>query len=475
MDGFDAGRGRWIVGGCFAIFAVPFFIAGVAIINTGLRELNRGQRDAAILLGAGIAFTAFSAGIVALVWYGLRRAQAAAQLRAAHPMQPWLWRADWSARRIEESATSRAAALLVFALMWNAIALPLLLVLGRRVAGNPPAAIAVVFAAIGVALLGGGIYAALRRHKFGRSVCEIDRLPIEPGQRVSGAIALRGTQVPESGYRLVLSCINRIITGCGKNRSVTDDVLWDAEQQVSGALAAPSPDGMRVPFSFDVPADAPSSEVRTPSDAVLWQLAVTAELPGIDYAATFELPVFATAGDAAAHHAIHREEAARRELSPKSRVSIAPLPSGGIELRVAPLRDARAFATFFIVAAVWFGMIAFMWTMGAPRPVSVFFVLFGLLILAVAIDFFAGSSMVSADRAGIRARHSILGLSSTKSIDAQQIASIDPKVGGHVGKHPYFDVEARLADQSTRTLARYFESRGDAEIVAAKLWAALLR
>src|ERR1043165_7314096 len=132
MDGFDAGRGRWIVGGCFAIFAVPFFIAGVAIINTGLRELNRGQRDAAILLGAGIAFTAFSAGIVALVWYGLRRAQAAAQLRAAHPMQPWLWRADWSARRIEESATSRAAALLVFALMWNAIALPLLIVRVHR-------------------------------------------------------------------------------------------------------------------------------------------------------------------------------------------------------------------------------------------------------------------------------------------------------------------------------------------------------
>jgi hypothetical protein len=249
-----------------------------------------------------------------------------------------------------------------------------------------------------------------------------------------------------------------------------------AEQRISGGVAAPSPAGMRVPFSFDIPAGTPSTDLRTPSDVTLWQLDVAAELPGIDYKAMFDLPVFVTADAfAAAHYAARREEAARRALPPESRVSESPLPSGGIELRVAPIRSASAFTTFVIILIVWFGAIAFMWNMGAPRFVAGAFALFGLLVFALAIDFFAGTSTVSAGRAGLRARRTVLGIATTKSIDAAQVDAIEPKVAGSAGNHPYFDVEARLKDRSSRTLARYLERRSDAEAVAAKLWAALFR
>jgi hypothetical protein len=126
--------------------------------------------------------------------------------------------------------------------------------------------------------------------------------------------------VPDAGYRFVLSCLNRIITGGGRRRSAATQTLWETEQRVSGALAAPSPVGMRVPFAFDLPTDAPSSDLSKPNDLVLWQLAVAAELPGIDYKAAFELPVFVTAGGAAAHHAAARGGGAARARSkpPKS-------------------------------------------------------------------------------------------------------------------------------------------------------------
>lgn len=472
MQEFEAERGRWFLGGCVAVFALPFFIAGINLLNLGVR----GGSGALILLAIGIGVTALSVSFVALIWFGLRQMQAAAQRRHLNPMQPWLWRDDWAAQRVAEGTPRVRAALWIFALMWNAITIPMAVVASRRFVHTPMGAIFFLFAAIGVVLLGAAAYAALRQRKFGRSICAIDRVPLQPGQTLRGQIEHRGAQVPESGYRLELACINRIITGGGRSRSVSNQVLWQAEQTVSGALAAPSPEGMRVPFSFDLPADAPSTDLTKPHDAVLWQLTVTAELPGIDYKAEFELPVFTTAGEAAAHDVFRREEAAQRELSEVSRVTVTPLPSGGIELRVGPHRDGGAFATFFLFAAVWFGTIFLMWRLGAPAFIAGVFSLFGLLILVMAVDFFAGTSVVSAGAAGLRVRHAVLGVSRSKSVDSARIDAIASKVGGHFGTNrPYFDVEARLKDSSSRTLARYFVNRGDADVFAAKLWDALAK
>lgn len=476
MQGVDAEKGRWFLGGCVAVFALPFFIGGVNLLTVGIRALHRGGGNAPVLLTIGIGFTTLSVAFVALIAFAMRQGQAAARRRNLNPMQPWLWRDDWAARRVAEANPQGRAALLVSALMWNAITIPM--VLPHRFPRNSSPAIVFVFAAVGLLLLAGAAYAASRQWKFGRSICSIDRLPIEPGQRFNGQIEHRGTQVPDAGYRFVLSCVNRIITGGGRNRSASTQTLWETEQRVSGTLAAPSPFGMRVPFAFDLPADAPSSDLSNPNDLMLWQLAVAAELPGIDYKAAFELPVFVTAGGAAAHHAVRQEAAARRELSAASRATATPLPSGGVELRVGPHRDAGAFTTFVFFAVVWFGAIGFMWDLGAPAFIAGVFSVFGLLILAMAVDFFTGTSVVSADFAGLRTRHAVLGMSRmsrSKSIEAAQVDSIASKVGGHYGDHPYFDVEARLKDKSSRTLARYFVNRDDADAFAAKLWEALRR
>ena len=476
MQQFDGEKSRWMFGGCLAVFALPFFIGGAQILTEGIGALHRHEGGAPFLLALGLGFTALSVAFIAIIAFAVRAGQAAARRRNVNPMQPWLWRDDWAARRVAEANRGGLAVFWIFALMWNAITIPVVVLVARQFPRNLPAVTIVFgFGGAGILFLAAGAYSALQRAKFGRSVCAIDRLPVEPGQTLSGQIEHRGTQVPDAGYRLVLACVNRIITGHGRGRSAVTQTLWETAQVVSGALAAPSPAGMRVPFSFALPADAPSSDLSKPDDLTLWQLTVSAELPGIDYKATFQLPVFTTAGDAAAHQAARQEAAARRELSPASRAAVTPLPSGGIELRVGPHRDADAFLTFLLFAAIWFGVIALMWRGGAPPFFAVVFALFGLLILCMAVDFFAGTSVVSADGAGLRARHAVLGMSRAKSIEAAEVESIASKVAGHVGNRPYFDVEARLKDRSARTLARYFVSRDDADAVAAKLWEALGR
>jgi hypothetical protein len=473
MQQFDGEKSRWMFGGCLAVFALPFFIGGAQILTGGIRALHRHEGSAPFLLALGIAFTALSVAFVGIIAFAVRAGQASARRRNVSPMQPWLWRDDWAGRRIAEANQGGRAVLWLFALMWNAITIPIVVIVARQFPRDSAATMVFVFGGAGILLLAGAGYSALRRAKFGRSFCTIDRVPIEPGQTLSGQIEHRGAQVPDGGYRFVLACVNRIITGHGRGRTTVTQTLWETEQRVSGALAAPSPVGMRVPFSFALPADAPSSDLSKRDDVVLWQLTVAAELPGIDYKATFELPVFTTAGDAAAHQAARQEAAARRELSPASRAAVTPLPSGGIELRVGPHRDSGAVTTFLIFGTIWFGTIALLWRGGAPSFVGVFFALFGLLILGIAVDFFTGTSVVSADAAGLCARHAVLGMSRAKSIDANEVESIASKVAGHVGNRPYFDVEARLKDHSARTLARYFVSRDDADAVAAKLWEAL--
>ena len=475
MEGFEVSRARWFIGGCVGLFTVPFFIAGVNVLRAGVQAMHRHEEHAPFLLAFGTAFTVFSLGFLAMTWWTLRQGQTMARRMDVHTGQPWLWREDWTARRAGESTPQIAVALWIFAVIWNSITIPMALAVWRQFPMSPVVAIAVLFAGIGLVLLGSALVSTLRRRKFGRSFCTFDRLPIEPGQSFSGTIEHRGTQVPDAGYLLVLSCVNRVTTHNGRSRSTSTEVLWQTEQRLSGALAAPSPAGMSLPFTFEIPADALSSDLSNRDDAIVWQLEATAELPGIDYKATFDLPVFATADAFAAHFAARRDEAAARELSPDAHATITPLPAGGIELRVAPHRDMSAFTVFILFATIWFGAIALIWQFGAPLFIAGLFAIVGLVILFMAVDFFAGKSTVSVDRAGVRATHSLFGIKKTKTVPANDIASIAAKVGGHVGNHPYFDVEARLKDQTSQTLARYFVSRTDADAVAAKLWAELVR
>src|SRR5207248_10701598 len=102
MQEFEAERGRWLLGGCIAVFALPFFIAGVNLLTLGIRGDRRGDSGALVLLAIGIGLTALSVSFVALIWFGLRQMQAASRRRNLNPMQPWLWRDDWAAHRVAE-------------------------------------------------------------------------------------------------------------------------------------------------------------------------------------------------------------------------------------------------------------------------------------------------------------------------------------------------------------------------------------
>jgi hypothetical protein len=474
--------GRRLLLGCVALFTLPFFAAGVGILASGIRELRGGRENALPELLAGTLFTAISVAVFALAAAAVRGAARSAALIQQHPDRPWLWRPEWSERRIPDRGGTQTVVLWVFALFWNAVTAPLALVVVRAWSeGDHAVAFALIFPAAGVILLVAAIYGTLRRRKFGRSLCLIDQLPITPGGRCSGAVALRGEPVSESHFTLRLTCVHRVTTGSGKNRSTKETVLSQAEQRVAAAAAMRTEDGLRVPFHFDLAPDAQSSDLRNPSDLILWRLDAAAELPGVDYASSFELPVFATSSSAASdsdivsYHAEQRQEAAGRALTSESRIEITPLADGGVEIFVPPRRDAAAIGLFILFLGIWTAAIAIMLRFDAPRVFPAIFIPIELLLIYGGLDFTLGRSLVRAHRTGIEYRRSWTGGGEPRHIDPGEIVSVDAEISGQSGNRAMWDVQVKREGVRKRTVIRYLRSGEDAEALAARIWQALGR
>ena len=136
-------------------------------------------------------------------------------------------------------------------------------------------------------------YTGLRRMKFGVSVCTIDSVPIHRGHNFHGEIEMRGDAVPDDGYRLRLVCVRRVVRGSGKSQSIEETPIAQQETRVSAAsVMRLATGGVRIPFSMTAQSEGAACDIRNARDQILWRLEATAEMPGIDYAASFELPVF---------------------------------------------------------------------------------------------------------------------------------------------------------------------------------------
>jgi len=274
---------------------LPFLGAGVSVMSIGIRALQRHEANAIAPLLAGLLFTAFSVGFFAIVFVAIRRAARTASLQAKAPDQPWLWRPEWTARRIPDSRGNAAWLLWIFAIFWNAVTIPATFLILREWSRqqNHLLLLALIFPAVGVVLIIAAIYTGMRRLKFGASICTIDTVPINPGRSFHGEIEMRGDAVPEGGYLLRLVCVHRVVTGSGKNQTTRETPLWQQESRVTSASAMRlATGGVRVPFSMTIPHDVRSSDIRNSRDQILWRLEVSAEMPGVDYDASFDLPVF---------------------------------------------------------------------------------------------------------------------------------------------------------------------------------------
>ncbi len=134
---------------------------------------------------------------------------------------------------------------------------------------------------------------------FGPSMLLLDVTPVHPGERLRGRVetGVRPADAPAQGFEVEVICCYRWeetdISGSRRITRLRTETLW-ATQLLAPGNPAPSGTHLVVDLDLPLPGDRPGASLAGRRSGVHWQLAVRAEVPDLDYRATFPLPVLAS-------------------------------------------------------------------------------------------------------------------------------------------------------------------------------------
>jgi hypothetical protein len=235
-----------------------------------------------------------------------------------------------------------------------------------------------------------------------------------------------------------LTCIRRATTGSGDDRSTSETVLWQEEQQAAGA-------GVTIPVEFAIPADAAPCDPGMASDRTLWRLDVTADVLGIDYAASFEVPVFRTAESTRPRTDAERAMAARfgipagyqQPLGSPIQVSTT---RRGVEIYYPRARNPGMAAGLTVFLGIWVAAIWATVHFDAPLIFPLVFGLFGVLLLIVVLDQWLTVTRVTAGDGAVTVATGWLLPRRERTLRAAEVMEVTTRIGSEAGRTPYYDV-----------------------------------
>jgi hypothetical protein len=207
--------------------------------------------------------------------------------------------------------------------------------------------------------------------------------------------------------------------------------LWHHELQVPRARFQLGRE-TRVPLDFRLPYGLPESRsTRTHNDPV-WLLSLHAKLPGIDFEASFDLPVFKTS-ESSPDEEGSRVEAPRLTSAPLAGAATA-LPDSKIRIRrYGMLGTEFVFGMFrnpwlglftCVITLLFFGMLAAIYYAEGPGFFLVVFSGATLILAYSSLDTLFGVTRVRVERGGIQVTHGLFGFGPTRRVELHEIEQI---------------------------------------------------
>ena len=291
-DPMKGNTARRVAAGCTILFALPFLAIGIGALFLDTPASGSAfPRYATKAVGLIFALSGVSMVVSAISRF--RKVTQQAAMVASAPEQPWRWRKDWGANRCEDRLARSLAGVWIFGITWTLLSSFALVILPEALArGQKLALLVVIFPLIGIGVLAIAIYQTIRAMKFGPSVLELSTNPYVPGRTAAGTVRVKMREVPENGFAVALRQIHAVTTGTGKSRRTRETVEWQHESRVARGAVPPSADGLRIPVQFRIPEDAQETDDSNARDRRLWRMDITADMSGVDYAASFEVPVY---------------------------------------------------------------------------------------------------------------------------------------------------------------------------------------
>lgn len=420
----------------------------------------------AFLMIFPLVFGGAGAGIIAMGIYGKRKEDRKQELQQQIPDEPWRWEPEWQ-DGVVRAQTGRALWVMVFfAVVWNLISLPLPFFIWEEVIekSNYAALLGLLFPLVGIGLITWVVRSFLQHRRYGQASLILDTFPGTPGGELSGILKIPASLPAGALLDVSLSCVRRRVSGSGKNRSTREDILWQDRQRIRLAHQHVM-NGTRVHLAFPVPEDQPVTDRSTPRNTVAWRVEASADVPGVDFGTTLEVPVYDTGKPP--------ERPTTRTLTSSS-AEPADWRNTGVETRfgprgrefyVPPARHKAMAAVLTLVAIIFSGATLFLWQQDQIF-MGVIFVLFAvLLIWRMAASWFMRSRLVPT--AGLlRYQRGMLPRGNWREIRSGDIVKVAPKGGTTFGTTKFYDIEVTTRDGKTHKIADTLGGRRDTQAFA---------
>jgi len=365
-------------------------------------------------------------------------------------------RKDWASGRLTGGGRAAMLGAWVFAGLWNAISIPsFVAALHKASSGEVGRAMLVVigmFPLVGVGLAAIAVRQTLRWRKFGTSTLELKTLPGVIGGPLRAVLHAGPRLSDAERVALRLACVQRITSGSGDSRSTRENILWQFTREVRRAEFVAAQD-VQVPAEFTIPFGSAPSDAETSDRMIVWRLSAEAAVDGVDYAESFEVPVFVTpesredvTGDEEAIPQILTLPPGMEGAAPRlgSKVRVRPWNGVGRELRFGMLRNPGT-SLMLLAFTAFFG--AALWLIVEQRAGTVLTAGFGLTVFFLSwamLSVTFGVTRVRAEPGRLRVKHAWFGiLGRERCFEAAAIRTIRAEQGMRSGEKVYWRVRAQ--------------------------------
>ncbi len=239
------------------------------------------------LLFGGIGY-----GFLAAALLARHRSKAEGALRQRYPDKPWLHRPDWREKRVTSGATKSLFVTGVVTAICAVSSTPVIALIPAEIRRGEGLTLVfcLLFAIATLTALACFAYSLSRWRRFGRTTLTLTTVPIIPGDHLRGTITSPSPLHQARTVTVTLECHRTVTQQRGKKTSFHFDSLWKQEEVASIQRGAGG--ASVIPIAMKIPADLPSYGRSNSETTIKWTLTANAQIPGVDFFASYEVPVF---------------------------------------------------------------------------------------------------------------------------------------------------------------------------------------
>lgn len=461
-----------ITAGVFLALSSVFILAGVGLIVWGVLLFREQDTVPGIVpMVMGLVFCSMGGFAV---HQGLRVGRVRRdyeELQQRYPHAPWMWHKDWKTGRIASTGKSTLAFIWLFAIVWNLVswlAFILAALDALKKAQEPAVWLTILFPLVGIGVLAAAIYQTAMWRKYGTSFLVLETRPGVIGGELRGNIETTANLQEASAVFIRLLCSR--VTQSGKNSTTT--LLWQEELSIPRGSFTSLAQGTVIPVRIAIPYTCEETSIARSHPAIRWNLQTKASVPGVDYAASFVVPVFRTPESSPDVDGLRSPpQYATSEVSTEEipQVHRRPSRAGGMEWFFPAAMNPGAAIGTTIFFLLWCGLVYFMTSVDAPVILVIVFGLFGVLFLWVTLQVWCGQSLVSIDAGSLTVRAGIFGIGRKRTITSGEVERVVPVISMQMGSRPYYSISLVTKENKKVHLGQWLRNKREADNICREM------